>query len=67
MLCINGIECYEKNGCRIPQAGSRSAGLGFTDASKSAEYVRWNTVWQYLGEIRFSQEVAKDTFIQSVF
>src|SRR5699024_8038080 len=32
------------------------------------EYVRWNTVRQYLKDIGFSQEVAKDDFIpENVF
>ncbi len=43
-------------------------GLGFTDTSKSVEYVRWNTVRQYLGEIGFSQTIAKDGYIpENVF
>lgn len=43
-------------------------GLGFVDSSKEQEYVRWNTVRQYLNDVGFSQEVAKDDFIpENVF
>ena len=39
-------------------------GLGFVDTSKGEkEYIRWNVVRQYLLDLGFSQEVAKDDFI----
>ena len=60
---INGVECYEKDGIAYLKLETVARGLGFTDKSKGAEYVRWNTVRQYLSEIGFSQEVAKDDFI----
>ncbi len=66
-MCIGSIDCYEKEGTAYLKLEDVARVLGFTDTSKGAEYVRWNTVWQHLGEIGFSQEVAKDTFIQSVF
>ena len=38
-------------------------GLGFTDNKNGVEYVRWNVVRAYLADLKFSQEVAKDTYI----
>lgn len=38
-------------------------GLGFTQEKNGVEYVRWETVNNYLRELKFSQEVAKDTYI----
>lgn len=63
ILRINGVDCYEKDGMAYLKLENVARGLGFTDKSKGAEYVRWNTVRQYLEEIGFSQEVAKDAFI----
>ena len=60
---IQGIECYEQDGVAYLKLDAVARGLGFTDRSKGAEYVRWSTVRQYLQEIGFSQEVAKDDFI----
>lgn len=65
---IKGIECYEQDGTAYLKLDTVARGLGFTDHSKGTEYVRWNTVKQYLNEIGFSQEVAKDKFIpENVF
>lgn len=63
VMNIEGIECYEKNGTAYLKLETVSRGLGFVDNSKGTEYVRWNTVRQYLSDIGFSQEVAKDIFI----
>ena len=68
ILNIDGIECYEKDGTAYLKLETVARGLGFTDNSKGVEYVRWNTVRQYLMDIGFSQEVAKDDFIpENVF
>lgn len=68
ILNIDGIECYEKDGTAYLKLETVARGLGFTDNSKGIEYVRWNTVRQYLKDIGFSQEVAKDDFIpENVF
>lgn len=68
VINVDGIECYEKDGTAYLKLETVARGLGFVDASKGVEYVRWNTVRQYLGEIGFSQEVAKDSFIpENVF
>lgn len=60
---IQGVECFEKDDIVYLKLETVARGLGFTDNSKGTEYVRWNTVRQYLTEIGFSQEVAKDAFI----
>ncbi len=60
---IDGIECYEKDSIVYLKLETVARGLGFIDSSKGTEYVRWNIVRQYLSEIGFSQEVAKDDFI----
>ena len=68
ILNIDGVECYEKDGIVYLKLETVARGLGFTDNSKGIEYVRWNTVRQYLKDIGFSQEVAKDDFIpENVF
>lgn len=63
IITINGVQCYEENGTAYLKLETVARGLGFTDNSKGTEYVRWNTVRQYLSEIGFSQEVAKNDFI----
>ena len=68
IINIDGVECYEKGGIAYLKLETVARGLGFTDNSKGVEYVRWNTVRQYLKDIGFSQEVAKDDFIpENVF
>lgn len=63
IMNISGVECYEKDGTAYLKLETVARGLGFVDSSKGTEYVRWNTVRQYLTEIGFSQEVAKTDFI----
>lgn len=63
IMNIKGIECYEKGGIVYLKLETVARGLGFIDSSKEVEYVRWNTVRQYLRDMGFSQEVAKETFI----
>lgn len=63
VMNIEGIECYENNGTAYLKLETVARGLGFVDNSKGTEYVRWNIVRQYLSDIGFSQEVAKDVFI----
>lgn len=38
-------------------------GLGFTQDKNGVEYVRWETVNNYLRELKFSQQVGKDAYI----
>lgn len=63
IMNIQGVECFEKDDIVYLKLETVARGLGSTDNSKGTEYVRWNTVRQYLTEIGFSQEVAKDAFI----
>lgn len=63
IVSIGGVDCYEKDGVAYLKLETVARGLGFTDNSKGVEYVRWNTVKQYLSDIGFSQEVAKTDFI----
>lgn len=63
IMNISGIECFEKDGTAYLKLETVARGLGFVDNSKGTEYIRWNTVRQYLNEIGFSQEVAKESFI----
>lgn len=63
IVSIGGVDCYEKDGVAYLKLETVARGLGLTDNSKGVEYVRWNTVKQYLADIGFSQEVAKTDFI----
>lgn len=68
VLNICGVDCYEEGGTAYLKLETVARGLGFTDNSKGQEYVRWSTVRQYLSDMGFSQEVAKDGFIpENVF
>ena len=68
IINIEGVECYEKDNTVYLKLDAVARGLGFTDSSKGVEYIRWNTVRQYLKDIGFSQEVAKNDFIpENVF
>lgn len=72
IMTIGGIECYEKDGTAYLKLETVARGLGFTTTQtiNGTEYtnVRWGTVYQYLKEIGFLQEVAKDGFIpENVF
>ena len=60
---IQGIPCYEKDGVAYLNLETVARGLGFTDNKNGVEYVRWNVVRAYLTDLKFSQEVAKDTYI----
>lgn len=68
LAIIKGVSCYEENGTVFLKLEDVARGLGFVDTSKGVEYIRWSTVRQYLHEIKYSQEVAKDDFIpENVF
>lgn len=64
---ICGVDCYEQNGVAYLRLENVARGLGFTTTQviNGKEYVniRWNVVKQYLNDIGFLQEVAKDDFI----
>lgn len=63
IMNIQGIPCYEKDGVAYLNLETVARGLGFTDNKNGVEYVRWNVVRAYLADLKFSQEVAKDTYI----
>lgn len=64
IMTINGIECYEQNGTAYLKLEAVARGLGFTTVATSGnEVVRWKRVEEYLRDLGFSQEVAKDSFI----
>ncbi|MMZ54914.1 Phage antirepressor protein KilAC domain protein [compost metagenome] len=64
ILIIHGVRGFiDGNGTPQLNLEDVARGLGFTDKSKSAEYVKWDRVRQYLSDLKFSTEVSKDTFI----
>lgn len=60
---INGVDCYEKDGTAYLKLEAVARGLGFIQVKNNIEYVRWETVYNYLHEVNFSQQVGKDGFI----
>ena len=60
---IQGIPCYEKDGVAYLNLETVARGLGFTQEKNGVEYVRWETVNNYLRELKFSQQVGKDAYI----
>lgn len=60
---ICGVECYEKDGTAYLKLETVARGLGFTQEKNGSEYVRWETVNQYLKDIGFSQLLGKTDFI----
>lgn len=63
IMNINGIECYEENGIAYLELEAVARGLGFTQKKNDLEYVRWETVNGYLGEIGFPNKLGKTDFI----
>lgn len=63
IMNINGIECYEQNGTAYLKLETVAKGLGFTQEKNGVEYVKWERVKAYLGELNFSPQVGKDDFI----
>ena len=63
IMNIGGVDCYERDGVVYLRLETVARGLGFTDTKNGVEYVRWNTVRNHLADLKFSQEVAKDSFI----
>lgn len=60
---IDNVECYEENGTAYLKLENVARGLGFIQEKNGTEYVRWETVFSYLNDIGFSQDVGKDGFI----
>lgn len=63
IMNIQGIPCYEKDGVAYLSLETVARGLGFTQEKNGVEYVRWETVNNYLRELKFSQLVGKDAYI----
>lgn len=63
IMNIQGIPCYEKDGVAYLNLETVARGLGFTQEKNGVEYVRWETVNNYLHELKFSQQVGKNTYI----
>ena len=67
VVCIDGVDGYEKDGTVYLRLENVARGLGFTQTKNGVEYVRWETVDRILREIGFSQEVGKDTFLPEYY
>jgi prophage antirepressor-like protein len=64
LITIKGVRGYiDENGIAQLNIEDVSRGLGFTQSKNGNEYVRWETVENYLSEFGFSQQVGKDQFI----
>ena len=63
ICCIEGVECYEKNGTVFLKLEAVARGLGFTDIKDGAEYVRWARVDKYLAELNFATSGERPSFI----
>lgn len=68
-LIIKGVECrLNENAIVELNLEHVARGLGFTQIKNKVDYVRWETVFEYLNELGFSQQVGKDSFIpENVF
>lgn len=68
-LIIKGVECrLNENDIVELNLEHVARGLGFTQIKNKVDYVRWETVFEYLNELGFSQQVGKDSFIpENVF
>ncbi|MEI7027128.1 phage antirepressor KilAC domain-containing protein [Paenibacillus sp. y28] len=63
-LIIQGVRGYvDVVGTAQLNLEDVARGLGFIQSKNGNEYVRWETVYGYLSEIGFSQQVGKDGFI----
>lgn len=50
---ISGVDCYEQNGVAYLRLENVARGLGFTTVAASGnEVVRWNTVYNYLTDLK---------------
>lgn len=68
ILNIDGVECYEKDGTAYLKLETVARGLGFTQKKNGIEYVRWETVLNYIREIGFPNLLGKDDFVpENVF
>lgn len=63
ILTVANVRGYEKDGTVYLNVEDVARGLGFTQEKNSIDYVRWETVRDYLRQFNFSQLVGKDTYI----
>ncbi len=64
LITISDVRGYiDKEGTAWLNLEDVARGLGFTQEKGGTEYIRWAAVYQYIGEIGFSQQVGKDGFI----
>lgn len=63
IMNIQGIECYEKDGCAYLKLEAVARGLGFTktENKNGTEYttIRWERVFGFLDEIGFRPQVGE--------
>lgn len=53
IMSISGVDCYEKDGVAYLKLENVARGLGFTTVAASGnEVVRWNTVYNYLADLK---------------
>ena len=65
---IGGVDCYEKDGIAYLKLETVARGLGFTQNKNGVEYIKWERISGYLGELGYSPKVGKDSFIpENVF
>jgi len=64
LITIQGVKGYvDENGMAWLKLEDVARGLGFTQCKNGVEYVRWETVDNYLMDLKFSQQAGKDQFI----
>jgi phage antirepressor YoqD-like protein len=64
LITISGVRGFiDENGVAQLNLEDVARGLGFTQTKNGTEYVRWETVYGFLSELGFSQQVGKDDFI----
>ena len=67
VVCIDGVDGYEKDGTVYLRLESVARGLGFTQTQvkNGVEYtsIRWETVRRYLADLSFPSELGKDDYI----
>ena len=68
IMTIDGIDSYEADGIAYLKLDAVARGLGFTQEKNGIEYVKWERVESYLGEIGFPHKWGKADFIpENVF
>lgn len=63
LMNVQGVSCYEENGTAYLRLEDVARGLGFVDASKNGEYVRWARVDSYLHELGFATSGERPEYI----